>query len=180
MADEVERLQRDPAGEGAVADHRHHPALAAAGAAGLGQAEGVAEGGGGVGVLDDVVGALGPRRVAGEAPVGAQPGEVGLAAGEQLVHIRLVAGVPDDPVDGRVEGPVQGDGELDDAEVGAEVAAADGHRLDEEVPDLGGQLGELVAAEPSQVARLPDRFQHVESEDMRLWAFVPPGSGSLP
>jgi hypothetical protein len=42
---------------------------------------------------------------------------------------------------------VQGDGELDDPEVGAEVAAADGHRPDEEVPDLGGQLGELVAGE---------------------------------
>ncbi len=147
MADQVERLQRDPAGERAVADHRHHPAVAVAGAAGLGQAEGVAEGGRGVGVLDHVVGALGPRRVAGEPAQGAQAGEVVLAAGEQLVHVRLVAGVPDDPVDGRVEGPVQGDGELDDAEVGAEVAASDGHRPDQEVPDLGGQLGELVAAE---------------------------------
>ena len=49
---------------------------------------------------------------------------------------------------------MQGDGQLDDAEVGAEVAAADGHRLDEEVPDLGGQLGELVAVEGAQIAWL--------------------------
>jgi len=94
--------------------------------------------------------------------VGAQVGEVVPAAGEQLVHVRLVAGVPDDPVDGRVEGPVEGDGELHDAEVGAEVAAPDGHRPDEEVPDLGGQLGELVAGELPKVARLLDRFQHGE------------------
>jgi len=79
--------------------------------------------------------------------VGAQVGEVVLAAGEQLVHVRLVAGVPDDPVDRRVQGPVQSDGELDDADVGAEVAAADSHRPDEEVPDLGGQLAELVAGQ---------------------------------
>jgi hypothetical protein len=31
--------------------------------------------------------------------------------------------------------------------VGAEVAAADGHRPDQGVPDLGGQVGELVAGE---------------------------------
>jgi hypothetical protein len=60
VADQVERLQGDPAGQRAVADHRHHPALAVPGPAGLGQAEGVAEGGRGVGVLDHVVGALGP------------------------------------------------------------------------------------------------------------------------
>ena len=42
---------------------------------------------------------------------------------------------------------MQGDGELDDAEVGAEVPAADGHRPDQEVPDLGGQLHQLVVAE---------------------------------
>ena len=145
-----------------------HPAVTVAPAPGLGQAEGVAERGRGVGVLDHVVGALGPRRVAGEAAEGAQVGEVVLAAGDQLVHVGLVAGVPDDPVDRRVEGPVEGDGELDDAEVGAEVTAADGNRPDQEVPDLGGQLGELVVVELPQVARLLDRFQH---DDSRIWGF---------
>jgi hypothetical protein len=118
-----------------------------------------------VGVLDHVVGALGARGVTGEAAQGAQVGEVVPAAGEQLVHVRLVAGVPDDAVDRRVQGPVQGDGELDHAEVGAEVSAADGNRPDQEVPDLGGQLGELVAAELPKVARLLDRFQH---DDLRI------------
>ena len=44
-------------------------------------------------------------------------------AGQQLVHVGLVAGVEDDRVPRRVEDAVQRDGELDDAEVGAEVAA---------------------------------------------------------
>src|SRR5919108_510672 len=136
------------------------PPLAVAGAARRGEPQRVPERGGGVGVLDHVVRALRPRRVAGQAAEGAQVGEVGLAAGEQLVDVGLVAGVPDDPVGRRVEGAVQGDGQLDHAEVGAEVAAAGGDRPDEEVPDLGRQLAELVAIEVTEVAWLADRLEH--------------------
>ena len=74
-------------------------------------------------VLDPVVLALRSRRVAGQAPRLAEVDEVVAAAGDDLVDVGLVAGVPQHDVAGRVEHPVDGEGELDGAEVGAEVAA---------------------------------------------------------
>src|SRR5687768_17724944 len=44
-------------------------------------------------------------------------------AGEDLVAVRLVAHVPDQPVDRRVEDVVQRDGELDRAQVRGQVPA---------------------------------------------------------
>ena len=64
----------------------------------LGQPVGVGQGGGGVRVLDQVVLALGPARVAGEAAALAQQVEAVLPAGHDLVDVRLVAGVEQDPV----------------------------------------------------------------------------------
>ena len=45
-----------------------------------------------------VVLALGPLRVAGQPTGLAQPVEATVPAGEHLVHVRLVTGVPDDRV----------------------------------------------------------------------------------
>ena len=84
-----------------------------------------------MGVLDHVVLGLGTARVAGQTAAGAQSGEV-VAAREQLVDVGLVPGVEDDRVARAVEDPVHGDGQLDDAEVGAEVAAGPGDGVDEE------------------------------------------------
>ena len=65
VAEVVERLVGHAAGHGAVADHGHHPAVGLVlEVHGHGQAVGVAQDGGGVAVLDPVVGRLGPRRVA--------------------------------------------------------------------------------------------------------------------
>ena len=74
-------------------------------------------------VLDPVVLGLAPARVARQPAALAQVGEVVARAGDDLVHVGLVAGVPQDDVAGRVEDPVQGEGQLDHAEVGAEVPA---------------------------------------------------------
>ena len=80
-------------------------------------------------VLDEVVAALLAARVAGQPAGLAQLGEAGLAAGDDLVHVGLVAGVPQDGVGRRLEHPVQGERQLDGAEVGAEVAAGLGDRV---------------------------------------------------
>src|SRR5205807_3726402 len=56
--------------------------------------------------------------------------------GQDLVRIGLVADVPDQPVMRRVEDVMQGDGQLDDAEPGAEMPAGDRYRVDQ----LGTQL----------------------------------------
>ena len=95
--------------------------------------------------LDDVVHGLGALRVAGEAALLAQPAEV-LAPGEQLVHVALVPGVEHDRVVRRVEDPVDGDRQLDDAEVRSEVTAGLRDLGDEEPADLRGQLRQLLLA----------------------------------
>ncbi len=101
---------------------------------------------------------LGPARVAGEPALLAERAEV-LAAGEELVHVGLVAGVEDDPVARGVEDPVDGQRQLDHAEVGTEVARVGRHRADHHVPDLGGQLVQLLRREVAEVARGADRVE---------------------
>ena len=85
--------------------------------------------------LHDVVPGSSALRVAGEPAARAELREV-LPPGEQLVDVRLVAGVEDEGVGGRVEDAVDRDRQLDDAEVRAEVAARLGDVLDEELADL--------------------------------------------
>ena len=158
--DVVQRLPGHPAGERAVADDRHHAAGLAAQPVGLGQPVGVGQAGRGVRVLHDVVLGLGLGRVPGQPAALPQRAELRVPAGEQLVHVGLVAGVEDDPVRRRVEDPVQRDGELHHAEVRAEVAAGARHGLDQDVTDLAGQRGELVRCECFQISRACDGFQH--------------------
>ena len=68
-------------------------------AVGLGQAVGVRQRRRGVAVLDQVVLGLGAARVARQAALLAQRLErLAAAAGDELVHVRLVAGVPQDLV----------------------------------------------------------------------------------
>ena len=51
---------------------------------------------------------------------------------------------------------MQGDGQLDHAEVGSEVPAGLTDLVDQEGTDLGGQLGQLVGAQPTEVGRVGD------------------------
>ena len=89
----------------------------------------------------------------------AQRAEALEPAGQQLVRVGLVAGVPDDPVARRLEQPVERDRQLDDAERRAEVAAGARHGLHDRVADLDRQLRELDLVEPTQVGGLLDGGQ---------------------
>ena len=82
-----------------------------------------------------------------------------LAAGEQLVDVALVAHVPDKLVLRRAEDLVQRDGELDHAQVGAEVAAGFGQGVDQFLANLFGQLLALFEREFLYVFRA---VNHVE------------------
>ncbi len=159
MAQVVERLVGHAAGEGAVADHGHHPAVAALELEGGGQAVGVAQDGRGVAVLHPVVLGLGAVRVARQAAGLAQLGEGLPPPGDELVDVGLVAGVPQQDVAGRVEHPVQGQGQLDHAQVGPQVAAGDGDRLDDELPDLGRKDVQLFGGERPEVGGTVDVFE---------------------
>ena len=157
LADVVERLEREPAHQGRIADDDRDPLEAVAQVAGLRQALGDRQAGPGVTAVEDVVGRLRPAREAADAVELAQGSEPLEAAGQELVRVGLVTGVPDDPIARRLEQPVQGDGQLDDAERRSEVTAGARHGPDDRVPDLERQLRQLDLVEAAQVGWLLDR-----------------------
>ena len=160
MTEVVQGLVRHAAGHGSVTDDGDHPPVGLVlEVEGHGQAVGVPEDGGGVAVLDPVVWRLRPRRVAGQAVGLPQRAEPVPPAGQDLVDVGLVAGVPEQQIPGGIEDPVQGQGQLDDTQVGAEVAAGDRDGLHDEGANLAGQLDELVLIELPEVARPGDRLQ---------------------
>ena len=75
-----------------------------------------------------------------------------VAPGEQLVRIALVADVPHELVARRVERVVQRDGQLDDAEPRADVAAGSRADVDQARAHVVGQVAQLVAAQPRRSA----------------------------
>jgi hypothetical protein len=97
-------------------------------------------------VLDHIVFRLVSRRVPGKTALLPELVEPAPPAGEDLVDVGLVPCIPDDPVARRFENPVQGDGELDDAEVRAEATAGPEDFLNEEIPDLAGHEYQVTAA----------------------------------
>ncbi len=123
MAEVVETLERHPARQRTIADHRHHPPVDALRLEGGRQAVGVRQGGGRMAVLDPVVRRLHPARVAGQSPRRSESIELAPPSGQQLVGIGLVAGVEEDRIVRRMKHPVQGDGQLHDAEIRAEMTA---------------------------------------------------------
>ena len=110
-------------------------------------------------VLDVVVAALLARRVAGQAAGLAQLGEALAPPGDELVDVGLVAGVPQDGVGRRLEDAVQGERQLDGAEVRAQVAAGLGDGGDDEVADLAAQLGQVGLGQLAEVVGVTNPFE---------------------
>src|ERR1700676_4497000 len=98
-----------------------------------------------------VVFALGALGETGQAAALAQRADAVAAVGEDLVRIGLMADVPNEPVGRRIEHVVQRDGQLDDAEPGAEMAAGDGDRVDRLAPQFVCDLPQLTRFEASEV-----------------------------
>ena len=121
--DIVERFVRDAAGEGGVAGDGDDMLVRARLVAAHGHAERGGEGRAGVPGAVAVVLALAAQQEPVQAIVLAHGVEAVPAAGEELVHVALVAHVEDELVLRRVEDTVQRDGQLDHAEVRPEVAA---------------------------------------------------------
>ena len=93
-----------------------------------------------MGRAERVVFALAALGEAGQPAFLPQRADAVAPAGQDLVRIGLVADVPDQPVVGRVEDVVQRDGQLDDAEPRAEMAAGDRYRVDQLGAQFGGEL----------------------------------------
>ena len=159
VGDVVQRLPGHAPRQRPVADHRHHVAVGQAlEAVGPGDAVRPGQGRRGVGVLHHVVHGLGPGRVAGHPAALAQAAEV-LAPGEELVDVGLVAGVEDDGVARGAEDPVQGDGQLHHAQVGAQVTAGardGGHQV---AAYLRRERDQVLAGQAPQVGGAADGRQ---------------------
>ena len=117
----------DAAGEGAVTDQRHDLIIMVLQGPRPRHAQRHGNGVGGVagdeGIMDAFVGLGKPGKTV-QLP---QCGKQRLTAGEGLVDVGLMAGVEHDGVPRGAEGAVQRDRQLDDPEVGAEVAAGARH-----------------------------------------------------
>ncbi len=135
-----------------------------------------------MGVLDEVVLGLGAAGVAAQPAALAEGGELFATAGEELVDVGLVAGVEDEPVAGALEDAVERHGELDNAEVDAEVSTGPGDRVDEELPDLAAQPVDVGGAETAQVLGPGDLFEEHGGDSTgcvltdRLWDRGEPAS----
>ena len=139
--DVVERLVGRARRQRPVADDDDHVGVLGGGLEGHGDAEPVGEPGAGVAGGQGVVAALARLGEARQASRGADRGELVPPARHELVGVALVGRIPDEPVLGAVEVAVKRDRQLDDAEVGGQVAAGLRDRLDD---DLAAVLRELL------------------------------------
>ena len=155
----VERLERHAAGERAVADHRDDALIEPEALGRHRHAERGRDRRGRVRRAERVVDALLAPRESGDAVLLAQPRHLFAAPGEDLVAVGLVADVPDDLVLGRAEHVMQGDGELDRAEVRGEVPAGGRHRMQDEGAQFFGEPGEVAAIEAAQIRGVGDRLE---------------------
>ena len=151
LSDVVQRFQRQPAHERRVPDDDRDVLLASAPVTGEREPRGDGDPGAGVPAVHDVVLALAASREATDAAELAQRVEALQAAGQELVRIGLVPGVPDDPIARAVEDPMQRDRQLDDAQRAAQMAARDRDRLDDALAQLGAELARRVVVESLQV-----------------------------
>ena len=125
-----------------------------------GHAESGREGCSGVSGPVAIVFALGAEEEAVQSAVLADGVDLLAATGEHFVHVTLVADVEEDFVLGRIESAVQGDGELDHAEVRSEVSAGFGDGADEFVADVLGEQRQIFLGHSADVGRAVDAVEH--------------------
>ena len=88
-----------------------------------------------------VVRALGGLRESRKAARRPDRLELLAPAGDELVRVALVGGVPDQPIFGAVEDPVECERQLDDSKVGGEVTTGLGDGLDDQLATVLRELG---------------------------------------
>jgi len=108
---------------------------------------------------EGVVEALGALGEAGKAAFLAQRADAVAPAGEDLVRIALMPDVEDQPVVRRVENLVDGNGQFDDAEPGAQMPAGLRYRIDHLVTHFAGKLRQIAVFELAQVCGIADLVQ---------------------
>ena len=95
------------------------------------------------------------RKTRGPAEL-AQPGHGFAPAGQNLVRVGLVANVPHDAIDRRIEHVVQRHGEFDGAQVRRQVSTGLRNGSKQERAQFAGDVAQFAAVECAQVRRLAD------------------------
>jgi len=111
------------------------------------------QGGASVARAVGIVGRFRAQQEAVEALECADGVDSGRPPGEHFVDVALMSDIEHQLVRRGGKHPVQGDGEFHDAEVGTQMAAGLGQRSDQRLPNLGGQLQQLLVGEALDVVR---------------------------
>ncbi len=143
VGDVVQCFVGNTAGEGGIAGEGDYVFLAAHTIAGNGHTQRGGQGGTGVSCAIAVVRALAAQHETIQAARGSNGVELLAAPSEELVDVGLVADVKDEVIGGGVEHVVHGEGELDNAEVGAEVPAVFGKHRYQFLSDVFGEHFQL-------------------------------------
>ncbi|CAB4553027.1 unannotated protein [freshwater metagenome] len=136
MTDVVQRFPGHATGQRAVADNGHDVTIHLSSHLERSRDTiGPRERAGGVRALNDVVLRLAALGVSRESPTRAQVGKV-LTTGNEFVHVRLMSGVPNNGVFGRIENSMNCQRQLDNAKVRPKVPARTRNLSDEKLANL--------------------------------------------
>ena len=122
-ADIVQGFKGNAVGKGGVAKNAYHVLVAPAHIPGHRHAQSGRQRGAGVAGAVTIMRAFTAQGKAAQSPGGANRMKAILAPGQQLMHIALMADIPDEFILGRRKRMMKREGQLDDAEIGAEMAA---------------------------------------------------------
>ena len=140
----VQGLVSHTACHGAITDDRHHIVLAVEMVTGHGKAEGRRNGGGGMPRAKAVILAFAAFQESRNAALLAERIEPVVAARQKLVHIGLVAHIPDNLVFGSVKHVMEGNGQFHHPETGRQVPAMLSHLANDGLTNLGRQVIKLL------------------------------------
>ncbi len=169
VAEVVESLEREPGAHGRVANAHGDPLtprriVGRLHVACHRQTDADADPRPGMAAVEHVVLALTPAREAADTPDLAQRVEALPSVREQLVRVRLMAGVPHDPVVRRLHDAVERQGQLDGPERAREMPAGLVHGADHLLAQLAGEGLELLRCHVPDLRRLPDRLEQSQAK----------------
>ena len=147
----VESLVGHAAGESAVADEGHHVVILLKQGSGSCHPQGDGNRTGGMSCHKGIGVALLRLGEAGNAAILPQTRKIRPAAGEQLMHIRLMTHVKYQAVDIRIKHQLDGNAQLHHAQVSRQMSAGFCHAGNQKLPDFVAQLASLAVAELQQI-----------------------------
>ena len=144
LGDVIERFEGDAVRQRRITENGHDVFIAAELIAGRADSQRGLQGRAGVRRAIAIVLALAPHGKTADSFRAANRVETVFAPGQQFVNITLVTDIPDELIFGSAKDVMEGEGQLDHAEVGPEVAAVFRQDRDQFLANFFGQRLQLV------------------------------------